>query len=153
MKRSVLALMFLAAGLLAVAAWAADKSTKSESAKEAKLVCPVSGKAATKDVAVDYKGGKVYMCCPGCCGPFEKDTAKFAAKANEQLVASGQAKQVACPFSGKPLNAETALDVDGNKVAFCCNGCKGKVAKASKAEQVEMVFGKNFDKGFKVAGK
>jgi hypothetical protein len=35
-------------------------------------------------------------------------------------------------------------------VCLCCGGCKGKVAKATGDDQLELVFGKNFDKGFKV---
>src|SRR5688572_1576507 len=68
--------------------------------------CPVSNRAVKEASAVDYKGGKVYFCCDNCPKGFAKDTKKFAAKANAQLVATGQAKQGACPFSGAKLNPE-----------------------------------------------
>jgi len=133
------------AALVAGMLLAADKAEKT-------LLCPLSGEAVSKDASADYKGGKVYFCCDGCKAKFAKDTAKYATKANEQLVASGQAKQVACPFSGHSCKASTAIDVDGNKVCFCCNNCKGKVAAADKDKQIEMVFGdKAFAKAFKVA--
>jgi hypothetical protein len=119
-----------------------------------KATCPVSGKAADMAVSVDYNGGKVYLCCPGCPGAFKKDTAKFAAKANHQLVVTGQAKQVGCPISGGKVNADTTTELCGVKVGFCCNGCKGKATKAEGDEQVAMLFGeKAFKKGFKVAEK
>lgn len=119
-------------------------------AKEWKAVCPVSGKAATHSVSTDYKGAKVYLCCPACVEPFNKDTAKYAAKANHQLVVTGQAEQKACPLTGREVNPEKNAEVAGVKVCFCCGGCLGKVAKASADEQLDMVFGKGFDQGFKV---
>jgi len=101
---------------------------------------------------VDYKGGKVFLCCPGCTGAFKKNTAKYAAKANLQLVATGQAKQAKCPLTGGKCNPDTATDVAGVKVCFCCGGCKGKVAKAGGDEQIELLFNdKAFAKAFRVA--
>src|SRR5262245_43376064 len=77
------------------------------------IKCPVSGKAAKAASSVDYKGGKVYLCCDGCPDAFKKDTAKFATKANMQLVATGQAKQVKCPVAGKDINPATGIEVSG----------------------------------------
>lgn len=115
------------------------------------ILCPVSGKAVKAESSVDYKGGKVYFCCDKCPAAFEKDTAKFSTKANLQLVATGQAKQVKCPITGKDLNDATAIEVGGVTVAFCCNNCKGKVTKAEGDEQLNLVFGDAaFKKGFEV---
>jgi hypothetical protein len=125
-----------------------------EKKAEFKATCPVSGKAASESTCVEYKGAKVYLCCPGCEEPFKKETAKFAAKANHQLVATKQAKLVKCPFSGGKLNPETAVEVGGVKVCFCCNNCKGKVTKASPEEQVQLVFNDGaFAKGFEIKKK
>jgi YHS domain-containing protein len=131
-------------GLFAAIGFAADE-------KKADLKCPVSGKPALTEHAVDYNGGKVYFCCPNCPKAFEKDTAKYAEKANAQLVASGQAKQTKCPLTGKALNAEQKVTVAGVEVQFCCMNCKGKVAKADEAEQAKLVFADAaFKKGFEV---
>jgi len=120
--------------------------------KKCSATCPISGKAVNKSVAVDYKGGKVFLCCPGCTGAFKKNTAKYATKANLQLVATGQAKQAKCPLTGGKCNPDTATDVAGVKVCFCCGGCKGKVTKAKGDEQIELLFNdKAFAKAFKVA--
>jgi YHS domain-containing protein len=136
------AVLIVSAGLIA-----AEK-------KEFKAKCPVSGRAASESTSVEYKGGKVYMCCPGCVEPFKTDTAKFAAKANHQLVGTKQAKQVKCPFTGGKLNPETAVEVGGVKVCFCCNGCKGKVTKASADEQLQLIFSDEaFAKAFEVEAK
>ena len=111
------------------------------------LKCPISGKKVVAASATKYKDGEVYFCCTNCPKAFAKDTAKFAAKANHQLVASGQYKQEKCPVAGKALNPATAIKVGDTEVQFCCNGCKGKAKKAS--DQVDFVFNdKAFAKGF-----
>jgi hypothetical protein len=130
---------------------AADCEKECCAEAECKAMCPVSGKAADKAVAVAHNGGKVYLCCPGCPGAFKKNTAKYTAKANHQLVVTGQAKQVGCPISGGDVNADTTVELCGVKVGFCCNGCKGKAKKAKGDEQVAMLFGeKAFKNGYKV---
>jgi YHS domain-containing protein len=145
--------LFAALGVVALLV----ATVMAEDKKEVKLdgiKCPVSAKAATQN-AVDYKGGKVYFCCENCPKAFSKDTAKFATKANAQLVATGQAKQAKCPLSGQALNPDTAITVGGAKVAFCCEKCEGKVKAAKDAEALELVFSdKAFEKaGFKVEKK
>jgi YHS domain-containing protein len=115
--------------------------------------CLVNPKAPAKaEKSVDYKGGKVFFCCDNCPKAFAKDTAKFATKANLQLVQTGQAKQEKCPFSGGDLNTVTKTKIGGVDVCFCCEKCQGKAKAASADEAVELVFNdKAFDKGFKVA--
>ena len=132
--------------LTAVTVYAADE-LKLEGVK-----CFVNPKAPAKVAnAVDYKGGKVFFCCMNCPKAFSADTAKFAAKANHQLVATGQAKQEKCPFSGEAIDAGTKIDVSGASVAFCCDMCKAKASESK--EQIELIFNdKAFEKaGFKVA--
>ncbi|MCA9133049.1 MAG: hypothetical protein KDA45_07830, partial [Planctomycetales bacterium] len=102
--------------------------------------------------SADWKEGKVYFCCNGCLGKFEKmskeDKTKLAAKSNSQLVATNQYAQEVCPFSGGKLNAETKIKVNGAEVAFCCNNCKGKAEKLEGDEQLEALFGEDaFKKG------
>ncbi len=139
------AALFVAfAGLAQAEKKAAKEGSKSKPAAK----CPVSGEDISKDASVDYKGGKVYFCCPGCISKFKKDTAKYQAKANEQLVLTGQAKQEKCPLSGGKVNPDTKLKVCGIEVCFCCKGCQGKVKNASPEKQCEMVFVKGFDKAF-----
>jgi YHS domain-containing protein len=142
------AVVALAACLLGGALAGAQETEKKDGAK---CVCPVSGKPATKEHAVAYKGAEVYFCCPNCPKAFQANSAKFATKANHQLVVTGQAKEVKCPIAGRKLNPATAIEVGGVKVAFCCNNCKGKAEKATAAEQLELIFSdKAFAKGFEV---
>jgi YHS domain-containing protein len=114
----------------------------------ANLKCPVSGKPVDAEKFSEYGGGKVYFCCDGCKGKFDKDSSAFTAKANAQLVASGQFAQKGCPLSGGKTKEGTEVEVAGVKVAFCCPNCQGKVAKAAPDDQLKLVFADGFAKGF-----
>jgi YHS domain-containing protein len=141
MRKIFLSVMVTAALCIPVGAGAADDAPA--------LKCPVSGKAASKDHAVAYKEGQVYFCCDHCPAAFKANKKKYATKANEQLVASGQYKEVKCPLTGKTLNPETAVKIDGLSVEFCCNGCKARVEKSKDKKQVNLVFSDAaFAKGF-----
>jgi pimeloyl-ACP methyl ester carboxylesterase len=83
---------------------------------------------------------------------FEGDSKKFAAKAHQQMVSTGQLVQKGCPFSGGPVKEGTQVSIGDAEVGFCCNNCKGKVEKASDDEKVTLVFG-SIEKGFEPAGK
>jgi YHS domain-containing protein len=114
--------------------------------------CVVAASKDAKDgTGVDYKGGKVFFCCMNCPKAFAANTAKFAAKANHQLVATGQAKQEKCPVSGQAVDTATKITVAGADVCFCCEKCQAKAKEAT--DQVEFLFNdKSFEKaGFKVA--
>jgi hypothetical protein len=125
--------------IVTLLAGAAMVSAAPKEPKDAK--CPVSGKACNPDKHADFAGGKVYFCCDNCAGAFKGDSAKFATKAQQQMVSTGQLTQKACPLSGGPTKPETKLAIGDAEVAFCCNNCKGKVEKASPEEQLTLVFG------------
>lgn len=42
--------------------------------------CPVMGGAIDKTIFVEYKGKKVYFCCPGCVETFKANPEKYIAK-------------------------------------------------------------------------
>lgn len=48
--------------------------------------CPVVGGKINKELYVDYKGQRVYFCCPDCVEPFKKDPEKYLQKLREQGV-------------------------------------------------------------------
>ena len=139
---------FLVAGtalLVARTMWAADSA-------DSGLKCPVSGHPASKDHAVDFDGGKVYFCCDNCPKAFAANPTKFAAKAHLQMLETGQLTQTACPLTGKPVNAEMTVEIDGQKVALCCANCKKKISGMTPDKQVQALFG-DISKGFKLAEK
>ncbi len=105
-------------------------------------------KDVVADQVVQYKEGKVFFCCGKCAKNFAKDHESFAVKANQQLVATGQFAQTACPISGGDVDDEQASEVDGVTVKFCCHRCKGKVDAAEGDKKSELVFGRRFDKAF-----
>ncbi len=138
--RYVLAALLCSAFLLTQGFSADDKEKKEFSAK-----CVVSGQPAKEDHFVEFKTKKIYFCCDNCPEAFKADRKKFAIKVAHQLMSTEQMIQVACPYSGMPVKDGTQLDIDGVKVGFCCNNCKGKTEKAS--DKLALVF-ENLDKGY-----
>jgi YHS domain-containing protein len=43
-------------------------------------ICPVMGGKINKDIFTEYKGKKVYFCCPACKPEFEKNPEKYIDK-------------------------------------------------------------------------
>ena len=137
--------------LLALTAYAAEIDLK-------EIKCVMNPKAAAKaDKSVDYKGGKVFFCCSNCPKGFAKKIdAKdkvVAAKGNAQLVATGQAKQFKCVFTGGPAKAGTEVTVAGVAIKFCCNNCQDKAKKLKGDDQLVALIGDGAYKkgGFKIA--
>ncbi|MFM7208170.1 MAG: hypothetical protein ACKO4T_16025 [Planctomycetaceae bacterium] len=133
---------------LVITALASSALAVTAAVKEPKdATCPVSGHECDPSASADFDGGKVWFCCEKCIGAFKGESAKFAAKAHQQMVSTGQLVQKGCPFSGNPVKPGTQISIGGAEVGFCCPGCKGKVEKASPEDQVTMVFG-TIEKGF-----
>lgn len=113
------------------------------------LKCPVCGKAARAAHHASHHGGVVDFCCADCAKQFAAHADKFAAKANFQLVASGQFKETKCPLEGYALNPKATVVLGGMNITFCCKGCRNVVSLAKGDEQINLVFGdKAFKKGF-----
>jgi YHS domain-containing protein len=49
--------------------------------------CPVMGKEINKDIYRDYKGQRIYFCCPMCPPEFDKDPEKYVKIVDEELKA------------------------------------------------------------------
>ena len=43
-------------------------------------ICPVMEAPINKELYTEYKGKKVYFCCPGCKDKFEKEPDKYISK-------------------------------------------------------------------------
>ncbi len=113
------------------------------------IVNPESG--VSKDVAVDYQGGKLFFCCAKCASAFGSKPREHAVAANQQLLQTGQYVQTACPISGGAASDDHAVEVAGVKVKVCCNQCVAKINSAdSDAAKAKLVFGtESFAKAFK----
>jgi YHS domain-containing protein len=142
-------LRFALAALVAPAllATAALVAAEDQEEKEFKATCPVSGQPAKETSALDYRGKKVYFCCDNCPNAFAADPEKFAAKANAQLLETGQMVQVACPLTGRPMADDKAVEVAGVTVHVCCAGCLGK-AKALEGDELVALLFADTEKGF-----
>ena len=138
MKTRLLIAMICAVALCATLSVSAAKKEKKDPL--AGIKCPVSNKAIKSASFLKHNGGKVYFCCDNCPKSFQakaKDKKlgeKILAKVGHQFLQTGQLAQVACPFSGKPVNAETLVAFKGAKVGFCCNNCKAKFEKDPSAK-------------------
>ncbi len=146
MKKALLSAACLAL-LFAITSGQAEEKAK----KVTKVKCPVAGKEIelSKGVAVSYRKANAYVCCKNCKAKFEKDSTKFATKANHQLFQTAQFTQTKCPISGRALDATKTAKISGVSVAFCCGNCQGKAKKAKGDDQLAIAFAdKAFEKGF-----
>tara|TARA_B100001996_G_scaffold353614_1_gene315088 strand:+ start:875 stop:1360 length:486 start_codon:yes stop_codon:yes gene_type:complete len=126
--------------------------------KSKTIICVVSGDEINKSELKDhehskYRDGKVYFCCGGCKMDFDESPKKFAAKANFQLVSSGQYTQTACPVNKGKIHTAKAkknlkkVTVNGMEVDLCCPGCLKKYNKAN--DKFALIFSdKGYEKGF-----
>lgn len=133
-------------GLIALVALTASISVAASGSSLEGIKCLlVSKKDANKDKAAKWKEGKVYFCCDGCLGKYEKmskeDKTKHAAAANHQLVATKQYEQKGCPFSGGDIKKGSEIKVNGASIGFCCDNCKAKAEKMKDKDKISKLFG------------
>ena len=137
--------------LVAVAPLGVKTSNAAEVELPEGVKCIVCDKAPGAEHSADWKDAKVYLACPNCVTTFGADPDEYAVRANAQLVATGQAKQVACPITGRKVKADRTVKVCEFDVKLCCVGCQGRAARVKGDGQLYLVFSNNaFAKGFKV---
>ena len=114
------------------------------------ITCPVMPAVNVKaKLVAEYNGGSVYFCCPKCLKKFSEAPDHFAAKANHQLVKTGQFVQTACPITGGAIKPNQSAMVGDVEVGICCGNCKSKIENAATDKQIDLVFGTSaFAKGF-----
>jgi YHS domain-containing protein len=57
-----------------------DKPAEVVAAVVEQTTCPIMGTAINKALFTEYKGKKVYFCCPGCEEKFDKEPEKYIVK-------------------------------------------------------------------------
>ena len=97
--------------------------------------CPVNGDPINKEMYVDYKGKRIYVCCEAHIDPVKKNPEKYIKKLEalgqsvETIVDSTAAPakalvpQKTCPVMGSPIDKSIFVDYKGKRVYFCCAGC------------------------------
>ena len=122
-------------------------------------ICPISGgtiKGST--VKAKYKEGIVKFCSESCKVDFTKNTKKYSALGNYQLVSTGQYVQTNCPVTGRKLKKKSKnpklVQINNQEVELCCGGCMKKASKMADTEKFEFLFSdKSLKKGYKLASK
>jgi len=155
MKRLALAL-FLAVSLF----WQPPSSigeprdaARTDAAHGSPAVCPVTGDPADARFSISYQGAKLAFASAEARREFRKQPGRFTARANAQLVATGQAEQRKCPIEGRPVVPSLFLNLAGADVAFCCEDCQRQVADAPADRALELVFSDEpFNRAFVVKG-
>lgn len=126
-----------------------EKKSKSISAKSLRLArCPVTGDRVSMEASIDYRGGTLYFCSTECIDKFRADRTAYEAKANTQLVATGQYEQTKCPLTGDAFVPRIKTKVCGIDICFSSTDSLKMVKRATADERTELVFGDGFDKGF-----
>jgi YHS domain-containing protein len=146
-------LLFGVSGTLLVlwVALAAQPSGSAPAAGAPQLLCPVTGHPIHPGAHAPWQGGTVYFCSQQCEAKFKENPGKYAVRANFQLAMSGQARQIACPFTGKPLNPSIAtVAVGGLNVGFCCRACQQTAARADEETRLDLIFGNAFRTGYAI---
>lgn len=88
--------------------------------------CPVMDNKVNKEIYSDFQGKRVYFCCSNCKDTFKKDPEQYMEKMKKAGV---KLESVPCPVSGEPSDPEVFTEYKGEKVYFCCAGCKEKFEK------------------------
>lgn len=83
------------------------------------VTCPVSKEPVDQKVSVESNGKKVYFCCKGCAGKYEKDSAKYAS-----ALANSYTFQTKCPVMGGTINPTVSTTLStGETIYYCCPMC------------------------------
>ena len=76
------------------------KPSPGTTAGKAQTRCPVMDGAIDKNIFTDYKGQRIYFCCPGCSETFKKDPEKYLKKMADEGVTPEKVATI-CPQCGQ----------------------------------------------------
>src|SRR5262245_40777018 len=127
MRGKAIGVLALSAGLLA-----AD-----DRAGFFRAICPVTKRSAQRDNVLELEDGRfAYFESENPLERYRDNPEKYSAWLNYQFVQTRQAKQVACPLTGRPTKAEHDLQVGPANVMvrFCCKQCREKAAEMDPKE-------------------
>jgi YHS domain-containing protein len=104
----------------------AEKGAKQGAEKlKPQTTCPVMGGAINKDLYVDAKGKRIYVCCKGCLETVREDPAAALKTLEErgEKAAPAPSAQQTCPVMGGPVNKDLYVEHKGEKLYVCCQAC------------------------------
>lgn len=114
-----------------------ENKATSEANLKAQEKCPIKGGKIDKDVYSDYKGHRIYYCCPGCDKTFLKNPDKYISQMKADGVSPAKL-QSECPVSGDEIDDEIFAQTAAGKIYVCCKKCKSKV-EASPEKYISML--------------
>ena len=88
--------------------------------------CPVKGGEIDKEVYTDFKGQRIYYCCPGCDKKFLENPDKYLSAMKDEGVSPAKLQSV-CPVTGDELDGDIFANTKEGKIYVCCKKCKKKV--------------------------
>jgi YHS domain-containing protein len=94
-----------------------------ETGQIAQVGCPISGRPVNEETLVEVGNAKVGFCCKGCLAKYNEADDEGKLNVVFANLEKGFTRQTKCPLSGKPIKAEYAVEYEGKKVYFCCEGC------------------------------
>jgi YHS domain-containing protein len=91
-------------------------------AQSVNTVCPVSGEKLDDRENLVWVGNKSFaVCCKKCARKAASTPAVYLDKLE------GRSKQTLCPISGEKIDPKVRVEVDGYRVAACCEKCVVKI--------------------------
>ena len=91
-------------------------------AQSINTLCPVSGEKLDDRENLVWVGNKSFaVCCKKCARKASSTPAVYLDKLE------GRSKQTLCPISGEKIDPEVSVEIDGYRVAACCEKCAAKI--------------------------
>lgn len=110
----------------------AKKVAKKVTAKQiAQKKCPVLGGVINPKLYYQYKGQKIYVCCPGCIGTVKKNPEIYLKKIQKEQKEIVEAKKIVqknCPVMGGVIIPKYYYKYN-KKIYVCCPGCIATIKK------------------------
>ncbi|GAB4150056.1 MAG: hypothetical protein Kow00107_00410 [Planctomycetota bacterium] len=119
--------------------------TPLETPKETKpqTICPVMKAKINKNLFLDYKGYRIYVCCGACIKAIKADPEKWLKAVLESGVTPEKAPdkpQTKCPVSGKDIDKKVYVDYDGYRIYFDTAESKEKFVNDPKQYYTNMLL-------------
>jgi YHS domain-containing protein len=106
-----------------------DKKTSDNKIEQRK--CPVLGGKIKPELYYQYKGQKIYVCCPRCIDKIKEDPEKYLKKVRkekEEIAEARKITQKTCPVMSGVIVPNLYYQYN-KKIYVCCPGCIDKIKK------------------------
>lgn len=84
--------------------------------------CPVMNLPINKELHVDVRGQRLYVCCQGCVGPV-RENGEAALEILHERHEYAESLQTMCPVMNAPINKDMFVEYKGRRIYVCCPPC------------------------------